>query len=283
MEKLSYYESGETSYFALRSDQRFGYCLYVPASFSLTCASQYELVTIIHGSSRTPHTYRSLFIDFAEAQRCIVLAPMFPSHIFVGDEEANYKFIRCRDIRFDLLLLAMIDEVVQRYRISGEKTLLHGFSGGAHFAHRFFYLHPERLMGLSVGAPGMVTLLDPRRDWHCGTRGMAALFGRQPDLAAMAEVPVQFVIGSEDTDTWEITIAADDPLWMEGVNDAGVTRLDRIHALRHSFAEAGIRSRYDEVDGIGHCGFEILGPVREFFADVLQAYRSSSVLVTQDT
>lgn len=272
-DELDYYEKGETTYFALGTDQRFGYCLYVPPSFSPEHADAFELVTIVHGSARTPHTYRSLFKEFAERHDCVVLAPMFPSRIFVEGEEVNYKFLRCHDIRFDRLLLQMIDEVRSRYRLRADRVLMHGFSGGGHFAHRFFYLHPERLMGVSIGAPGMVTLLDPALDWHCGTRGMETVFGRRLDLDAMRGIPVQMVIGAEDTETWEITIEPGDKLWMPGVNDAGRTRLERLAALRESFEAAGIDVRYDVVPGVAHHGYDLLSPVKDFFASTLAGHR----------
>ena len=273
---LDYYERGETTYFALQSDPRFGYCLFVPPEFRFVDAGCFELIVIIHGSARTPHTYRSLFRRFAEVQRCIILAPMFPSRIFVDGEEANYKFLRCGDIRFDCLLLDMISEVQQHYRVRADRVLLHGFSGGGHFAHRFFYLHPERLMAVSIGAPGMVTLLDQQQDWHCGTRDFEQQFGQPLNLPVMRQVPVQMVIGSEDTETWEITIEPGDKLWMPGVNDAGRTRIDRLSTLQRSFRKAGIDSRFDVVPGVAHRGFELLEPVRDFFLSALNAHRSRS-------
>lgn len=61
--------------------------------------------------------------------------------------------------QFDHVLLAMVDEIAPLPLAAG-RFLMHGFSGGGHFAHRFFSLHPRRLLGASIGAPGMVTLLD---------------------------------------------------------------------------------------------------------------------------
>lgn len=277
MSELGYYEKLETAYFASQADQRFGYYLYVPSHFTLETAADYALAVIIHGTGRTPQTYRTLFKDFAEAHDCVILAPLFPAGIIEPGELSNYKFIQFHDIRFDTLLLSMVGEVAQRYGIDGGRFLMHGFSGGGHFAHRFFYLHPERLLGVSIGAPGMVTLLDDSRDWHCGTRGMAELFDRPIDVDAMRGVAVQMVVGGEDTDTWEITIARESRHWMEGVNDAGRTRLDRLEALRDSFLKAGIPVRHDIVPGVGHKGYDLLGPVREFFAEQLQALRAGRV------
>jgi hypothetical protein len=280
--ELDIYEKGETSYFASQADQRFGYCLYVPSYFCWDNAHEFALTVIIHGSARTPQHYRSLFKDFAEDNRSIILAPLFPSGIVEQGRETNYKFILSHTVRFDRLLLAMIEEVRKRYHLTQERFLMHGFSGGGHFAHRFFYLHPDQLMGVSIGAPGMVTLLDPERDWHCGTRDIEQVFGQPLDMNAMRQVAVQMVIGSNDTETWEITIAKQDPLWMEGVNDAGATRQERLTSLRQNFDRAGINVRYDTVEGVGHEGYKILGPVKEFFSTQLNLHRSVNFAPAQE-
>ncbi len=89
------------------------------------------------------------------------------------------------DIRYDHILLAMVDEVGERLGRTFADFMLFGFSGGGHFAHRFFYLHPQRLSAVSIGAPGAVTLIDDQRDYWVGTRDLAARFGTAIDLPAM--------------------------------------------------------------------------------------------------
>lgn len=270
---LNDYERGETAYNACQADQRFGYYLYVPMHFSFESAPSYALVVLVHGTSRMPQMYRSLFTQFAEEHRCVVLAPLFPVGIIEPREVNNYKFIKFHDIRYDLVMLAMIAEVATRYGLDVGRFLLHGFSGGGHFSHRFFYLHPRRLLGVSIGAPGMVTLLDEDQDWHCGVRDFEQQFGVALDYPSLREVPVQTVIGAEDTDTAEITISPDSRLWMAGVNDAGRTRLDRIASLRASLERAGIHVRHDVVPGVAHQGYQLLEPVKEFFAATLAGDR----------
>lgn len=270
---LSYYHFGRTTMFACRADQRFSYCLYVPESYDEAASQTYPLAVVVHGTDRTAQAYRDLFADFAEAQQCIVLAPLFPAGVIEPGELSSYKFIAFHDIRFDHLLLAMIDEVAALYRIEADRFLLHGFSGGGHFAHRFFYLHPQRLLGVSVGAPGMVTLLDRDRDWWVGVRDLEARFGIALDEAAMRHVPVQMVVGAEDTETWEIAIAPGSPLWMAGADLAGANRQDRMRALKASFERVGIGVRHDVVPGVAHNGYLVLDPVKAFFADALAARR----------
>ncbi len=266
---LSYYGFGRTTMFACQGDQRFSYCLYVPESYDEEGTTTYPLAVVVHGTNRTAQEYRDAFAGFGEASQCIVLAPLFPAGIIEPGELSSYKFIKFHDIRFDHLLLAMVDEVAALYRVEPERFLLHGFSGGGHFAHRFFYLHPERLRGVSIGAPGLVTLLDGERDWWVGVRDIERVFGTALDEAAMRAVPVQMVIGGDDTDTWEITVEPGSRSWMDGANDAGVTRLDRLRSLRESFERAGIAVRHDIVAGVGHDGYAVLNPVKAFFAECL--------------
>lgn len=261
---------GRTGLFASRADQRISYCLYVPMDYAEDETTIYPLAVIVHGTERGPQAYRDAFADFAEARQCIVLAPLFPGNIVErGYELHNYKFIDFHDIRFDLVLLAMVDEVARMYRINAERFLLFGFSGGGQFAHRFFYLHPDRLLGVSIGAPGWVTLLDEERDWWVGVRDIEARFGAPLDLPAMRRVAVQTVAGGDDIETWDVIIPEGSRYWMPGANDAGRTRLERQRALGASLERHGIAVRHEIVPGIGHEGLSVLNPVKEFFGDTL--------------
>lgn len=268
---------GRTGLHASQHDQRFAYCLYVPRDYAEDETTIYPLVVIVHGSERAPQAYRDAFVEFAEEHGCIVLAPLFPNNIIEGGLELhNYKFIAFHDIRFDLLLLAMIEEVAGMYRIGAERFCLFGFSGGGQFAHRFFYLHPDRLLAVSIGAPGWVTLLDDERGWWVGTGDLEERFGIAPDIAAMQRVAVQTVAGGEDTETWDVQIPEGSRYWLPGANDAGRTRLERIAALADSYERHGITVRQEIVPGVGHEGFKVLEPVQAFFRDALKARAADS-------
>lgn len=270
--RLSYYELGATSLFASRSDQRFSYCLYVPSDYDEEGETSYPLAVVVHGTTRTAQRYRDEFAEFGERHGCVVLAPLFPCGIVEPGDLDNYKRIKYRDIRFDLVLLDVVEEVAERYRIESQRFLLHGFSGGGHFAHRFFYLHPDRLLGVSIGAPGMITLIDPERPWWLGTRDLEEQFGVSLRLEQMRDVPVQMIVGGEDTATWEIN-NRDSPGWMEGADATGRTRLERLAALRDNYTRAGISVQHDIVPGVAHDGYKLLEPVRSFFATTLARTR----------
>ena len=275
---LGYYDVGATPFFALQADQRVSYCLYVPEALAeAQDRSAWRLIVAVHGTGRTAATYRDSFAELAERERCIVLAPLFPVGLIEPGELSNFKRVKFHDMRFDLLLLAMVDEVGKKYGIDVSRFLLFGFSGGGQFVHRFYYLHPDRLAAVSIGAPGSLTQIDDKRDWWVGTRNFKAEFGVDIDLPAMRRVHVQMVVGAEDTETWEITIKPGDRIWMEGANDAGVTRIDRLATLKANYERQGIAVRHDIVPGIGHEGAKSLEPVRQFFATVLQESAPRSV------
>lgn len=262
-----FYRSGSTPFFASRADQRFSYALHLP-DVHRTTRTRLPLVVVVHGTMRTAELYRDQLVEFAERHGCVVLAPLFPAGIGDPEDLHNFKFLAYRDIRFDRVLLDIVDEVAQRYHVDGDRFLLHGFSGGGQFTHRFLYLHPERLAAASVGAPGRVTMLDSGRPWWIGTADVAERFGQDIDLDALRRVAVQMVVGEADVETWEINNPGGTN-WMPGADAAGTTRVERLRALHANFAEHGIEARLDLVPGVGHNGRQMLPVVQEFFAGVL--------------
>jgi pimeloyl-ACP methyl ester carboxylesterase len=151
--------------------------------------------------------------------------------------------------------------------------MLFGFSGGGHFAHRFFYLHPKRLSAVSIGSPGAVTLIDDQRDYWVGTRDLQARFGVGIDLPAMRKVAVHLVVGAADIETWEINYQPGNRNYMDGINDTGRTRIERNIALRQNFEAHGITVRQDIVPNVPHDGTKVLSRVQDFFLEVMNARR----------
>ncbi|AHF75785.1 putative hydrolase [Sodalis praecaptivus] len=262
------YDLGQTAIFSARADPRFQYCLYVPPC--VADGTPVELLVAVHGTGRTSFLdFRDGFAEFGRWNRCAVLCPIFPVGVCGDGARSGYKYLIEGDIRYDLLLLAMVAEVAEKYRQDWRQFAIFGFSGGGHFSHRFTLLHPQRLWAASIGAPGSVTLLDPDRDWWVGIRNLPALFGVTFDAAALAAVPVQMVVGGADLETWEITHKEGSRHYMPGANDAGATRPERLGALRDSFAQAGVSVRFDLVPGVAHDRIKVLDRVKDFLADAL--------------
>lgn len=261
------FDYGRTPIYALKSDPRFSYCLYVPKTGAA------DLVVAVHGTGRTFTDYRDRFSEFGRWHGCMVLCPLFPVGVLGNDDRDGFKYLREGDIRYDLLLNAMVDEVAGRYARRFDEFALFGYSGGAHFAHRYFMLHPDRLWAVSIGAPGSVTLLDPQRDWWVGTRNVGELFGHAVDTTAMARVPTQMIVGAADLETWEITHREGKRHWMPGANDAGRTRPERLESLRRSFEAAGVSVRFDIIANMAHEGVRAVGTAADFFASILAERR----------
>jgi poly(3-hydroxybutyrate) depolymerase len=169
-----------------------------------------------------------------------------------------------------------VDEVASRYSIATERFYLHGFSGGAQFAHRFFYLHPDRLAGISIAAPGRITQLDDAQPWWLGTMDFEERFGRPVDLAALRRVPVLMVIGDADVETWEINNPGERN-WMDGTEKTGTTRIERLRTLEQNFRDHGLSVRFETVPGIAHRGSPLLPVVEDFLAGLIRSARAAGV------
>jgi hypothetical protein len=163
----------------------------------------------------------------------------------------------------------MIEQASYIWRIRTDKFFMHGFSGGGQFCHRFFYLHPDKLLGVSIGAPGRVTLPNIQHPWPLGISNIQNIFdiGNVPNWKDMAEVAVHFVVGEKDTSTQMI----------EAKNDAeeGSTRVERIRLLRDSWMRQGVSSTLDIVPGVKHDGKKCLPTVERFLSQLLRAQPSA--------
>ena len=195
---------------ALQVDPRVSYCMYIPRAhyYARVNGSQDKhllpLIVNVHGTGRRAERCCLSLSDFADRNRCAVLAPLFPTCIGTRFDPDNYKTLRYGSMRFDLLLLAMLDEVKHLWGqgiIFTDKVFMMGFSGRGQFVHRCLYLQPEHLLGVSIGAPGRPTeFLDHERPWPRGVCDVATVFdGKMLDLERVRQVKnVQLIIGADD-------------------------------------------------------------------------------------
>lgn len=253
------YFTGRTPAVACQADQRFSYCLYVPEAAVEQGPEKVRMLVVIHDTLRNNQALRDAFVELAESTRTIVVAPLFPAGIEEPGNLDNYKYLRYRGIRFDELLLAMTGEVAARYGVSDARFMLFGFSGGAHFAHRFLYAHPSRLSAAVAAAPGSVTLPVEDYRWWPGIGGFEETFGKPVDWTALRRVPLHLVVGALDTDPGGIVQSQDHPNWVEGAAAAGTNRVERLRSLHTALKARGASVSIEELAGAGH----ELGPVTE--------------------
>ncbi|WP_087721721.1 hydrolase [Pandoraea sp. PE-S2T-3] len=266
------YDLGSTTIFSYAGDPRFAYALYVPKAITQP-GNRVELVVVVHGTGRQFTNYRDAFAEFGRWQDCLILCPLFPVGVRGDGNPGGFKHLVEADIRYDDVLLGMVDEVSRKYEASFDKFALFGYSGGGQFVNRFGYLHPERLWALSIGAPGSVTLLDAQQNWWVGIGDMQQRFGKALDLDALRSVPVHMVVGKADLETWEITHREGGPHFMPGANSAGANRQERLASLRDSFERAGVDVTFDVIDNMPHNGMLAVPAVQDFLADVLRKKR----------
>ncbi|CAF1107494.1 unnamed protein product [Didymodactylos carnosus] len=180
--------------------------------------------------------------EFADRNYCALFIPLFPegySYQKLIDSSTNR--------RYDLLLLDMIDEItIKNTNIDTRKFLLHGYSAGGQFVHRFAYLHANRLLALSVGAPGSITLIDESRAWPSGTKDLSTIFG-DVDVQTLKTLPIQICVGARDH------------------------RLKTAERLERNFVqEIGLKKvKFDIVSDAGHDSSKMKYVVSEFFQKVL--------------
>jgi poly(3-hydroxybutyrate) depolymerase len=266
------YDLGATAMFACKADPRFHYCMYVPPAVGK--GTKVDLLVAVHGTSRTSFLeFRDGFAPFGRWNNVAILCPVFPMGVRGDDARSGYKYIQEGDIRYDQVLLAMVEEVAAKYRQDWSSFAMFGFSGGGHFTHRFAILHPGKLWAACIGASGSVTLLDPDRDWWVGIRNLKETFGIDFDAEALKRLPVQMIVGDADLETWEITHKPGGTYWMEGANDAGRTRPERLRALAASFEKAGVTVRFDLMPGISHDRMKAVPLAQDFLATILAQRR----------
>lgn len=256
------YRLGKTPARACAFDQRFTYCLYVPRDLDPESA---RILIAIHGTERANQEFRDAFVDYADANNLIVLAPLFPGGIIDPDDLDNYKYIEYEGIRFDHVVLHMIGEVESYYGLQPRPLLMFGFSGGAHFSHRFLYLYPQRLEAVSICSPGSPTLLDLDQPWWIGVADMEQRFGRALDLDAIRRVDIHLAVGGDDTNASEIIHQPGSRLWMPGANDGGATRVERLASLAASLKSHGVGFEYDVLPGVRHDRAALVASAIDFF------------------
>ncbi|KAJ5184240.1 hypothetical protein N7492_001856 [Penicillium capsulatum] len=250
---------GNTPAWTCGADHRFCYFLYVPKNYYRL--DRLDLLVLMHQSRRNASEIRQPFVSFAEENSCLILAPLFPIAPDDPRDSAGYKLLQGADVRYDHIVLTMIDEVRARYtRVQVDRFFLFGFSGGAQFAHRFAYLHPQRLKALACGAPGSQTFPDTTRPWPEGVKDLEQVFGRQIAWQQLSKVPTMFIVGDADTDTRYATARgrALDPSIENG-------RLGATTCLEESWRAQGARCHLHVVPGVSHQEHELLRPVADFF------------------
>ncbi|KAI1159889.1 hypothetical protein F5B18DRAFT_635038 [Nemania serpens] len=224
---------------------------------------------------------------FGDETPCAVLAPLFPCYLDGPDDLETFTVLRSPTVRYDRVLLSILDEVATYWPgIETDRVFMMGFSGGGQFVHRFMYLYPERLAGVSIGSQAHTTALDDSRNWPVGIADVESLFGRKVNRELIGKFPIQLVIGSEDNG-----VVDDFWVWLDQeqaqMNAAGTsefesargtvwqTRMRRprdvtFREFRGMLGHNGIKTQLDVVKGANHNGDAVREDVLRYLRDLIR-------------
>lgn len=198
-----------------------------------------------------------------------VLMPVFPrpktdwtiyTHALDRDalltEKSEYK-------RFDLQLLAMIDNVRQRFAKENvkidEKVLLYGFSAAGMFVNRFAFLHPDKVRAVASGSPGGWAIAPSEKvkgkmlRYPLGTGDFKTISGAKLNLKSLQSIPFFIFMGDKDEN--------DSLVFADGYDEAdkvlafelfGKTPLERWEISQKLYREAKLNAEFKLYPNIAH-------------------------------
>ncbi|WP_226781218.1 hypothetical protein [Oceaniglobus trochenteri] len=225
-----------------------------------------RIIVAVHGSERSSELMRNAFADAAGTTGSVLICPLFPIGIHgKGDEPAD-KFILWNGLRYDHALEAMLVDAAQRFGFAPAPVHISGFSGDAQFAQRYLLVRPENVASASVKGPGYVSA----RPWWTGTADMETHFAAPCHLAALRKVPVQVIVGAQDTGQAFMTIARESPIRAGGANDMGGTGIETTRLLTMNLQSQAIAVRFDMADQTRHeMTANVIAAVTELWREVL--------------
>jgi poly(3-hydroxybutyrate) depolymerase len=261
------YLTGSTTWFAVQSDARFSYGLHVPEEF--VPGTPHPVVVVVHGTSRRAQELRAAWVPFAERHRAVIVSPLFPAGISGPDDLDSYKTIGDGGVRYDHVLFDLLDEVAARWGLDVARFFLAGHSGGGQFAARMLLLHPDRLAGAVVSAPGRITLIDPDHRWPTGTADTRGRFGIDVEELRIGAVPTLLTAGERDDDTAQL-----DPQHDPSQAGYGSNRVARLAVLADNLRAHGSSVQVELAAGAGHRGNPTLAIAQRFLAGLIEGTRS---------
>lgn len=224
-----------------RADPRFCYRVHVPSSYADENDPIYQVMVIIQPTGCYTENYVKVAIPWADKHHVAIIAPSFPSGLIQPDDFNSYKLLSADGVRYDQVLLAMLEEMKQRYPgLKTDKVFMFGHSGGGQFVNRFYLVHPNRLKAVSIGAPGRPTFINFDEDYFWGVKNFKKIFDKELDMEAVRKVPVQITVGELDT-----KFIGDSPY--------GTCRVERMKSLKKNFEENGVKTVEIEIlPGLAH-------------------------------
>lgn len=242
-----------------RRDARFSFALARPDD---TASPLRGFVVGVHDSERQWECFLEGFGRFAIEHHFAVVVPIFTEGPLGDGNPDGYKLLIEQELRYDRILNGMLDQAAMHTSCREPVVMMHGYSGGAQFVHRYLLLHPERLAGVSIAAPGEVTLPDDSLVWWAGVGDAQSLFERPVDWGAVSQVPIHLAVGERDESTEQLSVQPPSRFWKDELERLNSNRKDRLNTLHRALSEVGAMSQLEILPGVGHSDGQQLAMAR---------------------
>ena len=239
--------------------------LRLPTTFS----GQSKILVAVHGISRYPLQQLVAFAEIAERNDAVLVAPAFSKADWFGYQRLGPDG---GGPRCDMALIRAVDLIKRQLDLRSEKFFLFGFSGGGQFAHRFAFVHPERVEAVSIVSPGWFTMPDPETKYPIGLGAGGEILSKAIDPHLLLSLRYLVLVGDEDTEL-DRNLNLDPDI----VAKQGTTRVERAERWTESMNMLGLAIgisgvvRLRLLPGIGHSfqrfleGGGLCGHLEEFF------------------
>jgi dienelactone hydrolase len=207
--------------------------------------------------------------EIARMLKTAILMPVFPrpksdwkvyTHALDRDAMTTGKK---EYARFDLQLLAMIDDARARLKKDGlktdEKVLINGFSASGMFANRFTFLHPKRVKAAVIGSPGgwaiapVASYKEKSLRYPIGINDVKTVAGEKIDWKNLRKVPMFVFLGDKDDN--------DSVVFRDSYEDEderlifelfGKTPVERWTTAKKLYADSGLNAEFKLYPNVAH-------------------------------
>ncbi|MDN3645588.1 hypothetical protein QWY75_05125 [Pontixanthobacter aestiaquae] len=165
------------------------------------------IMFVLHGAKRDPRRYLEEWVQFADEDGFIIIAPEFAKGNFPGSRSYNLgniwtkggKKVNPEDIWSFSAIEPIFDRVVASMGGSQTNYTLYGHSAGSQFVHRFLFAKPDaRVSRYLVANAGWYTVPDREIAFPYGLGGLGVT---DDEIKVLLAKDVVVLLGDQDTDT----------------------------------------------------------------------------------
>jgi hypothetical protein len=210
----------------------------IPIHYFIPTARQEppKIVFVMHGRKRNADKYRDTWIQHAEDNNFIILAPEFSDEIFPKSESYHLGNMRSwsgkqkpiEEWAFSSIDRIFLQILADNPNLTQTQFYLYGHSAGAQFVHRFMTFKGSENVAMAITAnAGWYTVPDNTIDFPYGLKGIPYDEQRLSSLLASQMI---ILLGTRDNDP--------NGRWLKSTRDANQQGLHRLARGHHYFTQA---------------------------------------------